>query len=188
MRVNRARVLLSRGEQLVAEYQAVVDQIDRETDDASQRESERIAAVLAGESPPVQEEDHGTAARLRRRSEAAMRLATAERARDQLQNELATALGELKAMTLEVEAAIADLLLKFGELLAAEVVAAEEVARNLRHKLGGLSRLWLGSTIAGRPQSLKLGRQALQVLGQLPLNDSRVQYPAARDPTVGPLG
>ena len=95
-----------------------------------------------------------------------MRLATARRAQGQLQNELATALGELNAMTLEVEAAISDLLLRTGEALAVEVVSAEAVARDLRHKLAGLSRLWVGSTITGRPQSLKLGRQALQVLGR----------------------
>ncbi len=172
------------GEALVAECQAVVDQLDRETDDASQRESERIAAGIWGEVGLAEREEAAPSLqeRLASRALAVQRHASARRASEKLRDEVERVQGELNRATYAIEDAAARLLLLIGEQIAQEILAAEAIARNTRFKLQGLARLWLARSF--RPAAIKLVHQAVGVLNDIPLNDSRRQIAPAHDPAV----
>jgi hypothetical protein len=82
-----------------------------------------------------------------------------------------------------VEAAIAGLLLIIGEQLAEQTLGAEKQARDLRHKLTGLSRLWISrGNDDRRPSAIRMGQKALALLNALPANSENRQTVAAHDP------
>jgi hypothetical protein len=86
-----------------------------------------------------------------------------------------------------VRDAASGLLYAIGEGLATETLAAEELARDSRHRPEGLARLWVSQSEGGPPSALKLGRRAIALLNGLPANDPRIQYPAGREPSVASL-
>jgi hypothetical protein len=134
------------------------------------------------------ESDAGVAHRLEARAQIVYALATAQAAAKRLADDVAALGGEVAKAKYQIEAAVAALLVIEGEEIAASCLHHEEVARDLRHKLGGLARLWIGRGNADRrPSALRLGVKAMRLLDSLPLNDLDQQYPASRDPSAATL-
>jgi hypothetical protein len=170
--------------------QAEIAELDRQNDMLAQHEAERIAAGIKGWNPADDREESAPSIqeRLAARAMSVQRHAYAQRAADQLRSEVEQAEGAVARAKYGIEAAIAHLLLLEGERIAAACLQAEELARDLRHRLGGLSRLWIARGQADRrPSALRMGVTAMGVLESLPLNDHAQQYPASHDPTTAAL-
>jgi hypothetical protein len=182
-----ARATLDRGETWVAAAQARLDALDQEDERIAQAEVERIAAGVRGEDGVAPHAEASLVERMTQRGEAAQSHAIAVRAVERLRGDAERAQGEVNRAGYAIEAAVERLLVIEGEEPAAECQATEKLAATLRHRLGGLSRLWIGRGNGGPPQSIRLGHWSLTVLGSLALNDSRRQHPAAHDPASAAL-
>jgi hypothetical protein len=185
-----AKAAHARGQELANALQAEIDELDRQNDMLAQRAAERIAAGIRGADPAEEREESAPSVqeRLQARAMSVRRHAYAERAVAQLHGEVEQAERSLAQAKYQIEKSIANLLLLEGERIAGEVLDYEARARDARHRLAGLSRLWIGrGTGDNRPSALHMGRLALQTLESLPLNDHAQQYPASHDPTTATL-
>ena len=165
-----------------------LDAFDQENERGARAEVEKIAARIRGE-------DHAEAPHAeiswpsgwRSGAEAQSLHAVAVRAVDRLRGDAERAQADVNRATYAIEACVERLLIVEGEELAVQCLAAERLAATLRHRLGGLSRLWVGRGTGAAPQSIRLQHWALTVLGDIPLNDSRRQHPPAHDPSTAKL-
>jgi hypothetical protein len=172
-----------RGVELVFEHQAELDALDRQAEELAGRHAEAIAAGVRSGVALAVESDTGVAERLEARAKVVYELATAQAAARYLADDVQAAELAFKRARFAVQDAAAGLLRAIGEDVAQETLAAETLARDSRHRLEGLARLWVSQSEGGPPSALRLGRKAMGVLGDVPLNDSRRQYPASQDPS-----
>jgi hypothetical protein len=185
-----AKAAHARGQELALAMRAEIDELDRQNDMLAQRAAEKIAASIggAGHAEEREESAPGVQERLAARAMSVQRCSYAQRAAEQLRAEVEQAERSVATAKYGIEAAIGHLLLLEGEELAVACRHHEELARDLRHKLGGLSRLWIGCGKGdNRPSALRLGPLALKTLESLPVNDHAQQYPASHDPTTATL-
>ena len=188
VKVNRARVALTKAEDLVREHQAVVDQVDAEVDAASQRgirarcgfDPRRCPAAAAGGS------------RRCRPAPAAIRCSIADRYRRACAGPAPKRIGEGR-----VRAARSDVGSGSRRRRSAAEGRRAACGRDYRCR----SHRSRSAASARRAQSLvgRLHRHRATAIDQarrpdietnlnaLPLNDGRVEYPQSRDPTTPEL-
>jgi hypothetical protein len=179
---------------LLAEAEAEVEVSDRDMAQIVEATARRIAIESVG-GPPSLIGDLGRVARIERRASAVDSVATARRALARLQGDTAAARIELSRVRWQVTAAVEAILGAHAEGLAAELVAAEEIARDLRHSLTGLSRCWFSeASLPPAPRTampsggigrvVKLPPAAVRILRERPLNDPLLQQSGNRDPAA----
>jgi hypothetical protein len=190
-KVADAEAAVSRGQALLAEVEAELEDLRHEQRAAVEQAGAALAAGLANgreqeelpSDPPQLLRPPGLA---ERREVAEDRLAAARHAASRLRAALAEAEALLGRATSEVRQVVLQLLVAAGSRLAEETVAAETLALQKRMLLEGLGRLWL-SHGGDRPTLLRLPWAAAKVLNDSPLNDPNRPRPGLAVDPVGAL-
>jgi hypothetical protein len=176
---------LARGEEMVREAQSEINKLEEAQHEIAAAHAQRLADQAAGRPVAPLRDEASSADRMRWRQEAGQRLADASWAAGLLRREAEAANSDLAAALRRIDAAIAALLLDWGERMAVELRAAEGISLHLRRGLTALAGMWL--TAAGQPARIRMGPQAAKTINSLPLNDDRYpqQNPAHLSPIAG---
>ncbi len=116
------------------------------------------------------------------RAEATAQLQEAQHAHALLVAAVEQAQREVGSTKLAVDQAVEALLMGEAARLAAETLAAETMARDLRRELAGLARVWVHDVEANRQRAIRLPAAVVQVLQSRPMNDPTRQV--VGDPVV----
>jgi hypothetical protein len=185
LRLKEAMDAQARGNAMVAELHAQIQQHDDAGERIVEEEAQHLVNLASGRpAPRPRDRDAGEdpEERARQRRQLEVKLIAAKKAQSRLEEEVATEKRVVDKANHAISAAIEAILIEMGDDLVDELIAAERRARNIRIELTGLSGVWLRN--GGNVGPIRLGRRAAGALADLPLNDTNRQRPprAAYDP------